>query len=82
MRTRISFSTGSPPSNHDPLVFLSAGQRQDERTLPETYTVRRGDTLWGIACRFYGDGTRWSALAAKNGVGDPRNLQVGTVLRL
>ena len=60
----------------------SAVRRQDERTLPETYTVKRGDTLWDIACRFYGDGTRWSALAAKNGVSDPRKLQVGTVLRL
>lgn len=60
----------------------AAVQRQDERTLPETYTVKKGDTLWDICCRFYGDGTRWSDLAARNGVGDPRKLQVGTVLRL
>lgn len=56
--------------------------RADERVLPETYTVKRGDTLWGIACRFYGDGTKWGTLAAKNGVSDPRKLQIGTVLRL
>ena len=64
------------------LTGRSTGSRQDERILPETYTVRRGDTLWGIACRFYGDGTRWSDLAARNHIGDPRKLQVGTVLRL
>lgn len=56
--------------------------RADERVLPETYTVKRGDTLWGIACRFYGDGTKWGTLAEKNGVSDPRRLQIGTVLRL
>ena len=56
--------------------------RQDERTLPRTYTVKKGDTLWGIACRFYGDGTKWGTLAAKNGVSDPKKLQIGTVLTL
>lgn len=56
--------------------------RADERALPRTYTVRRGDTLWAIAVRFYGDGTRWRALAQKNGVADPRQLPVGKVLTL
>ena len=56
--------------------------RQDERVLPKTYTVKKGDTLWGIACRFYGDGTKWGTLAAKNGVSDPRKLQIGKVLTL
>lgn len=60
----------------------TTAKRQDERTLPETYTVRKGDTLWAIACRFYGDGTRWSVLAAKNNIGDPKKLPIGKVLRL
>ena len=56
--------------------------RPDERAAPRTYTVRRGDTLWDLACRFYGSGLRWRELAAKNGVSDPRKLPVGKVLRL
>jgi len=56
--------------------------RQDERVLPRTYTVKQGDTLWAIACRFYGDGTRWSDLAARNHIGDPKHLQAGRVLTL
>ena len=60
----------------------AAPKRTDERVTPRTYTVKQGDPLWDIACRFYGDGTRWRAIAAKNGVTDPRNLQVGKVLTL
>ena len=57
-------------------------KRTDERVTPRTYTVKQGDTLWDIACRFYGDGTKWGSIAAKNGVADPRKLQIGKVLTL
>ena len=60
----------------------SAQMRTDERVAPQTYTVKKGDTLWDIACRFYGDGTKWGTIAAKNGVADPRKLQIGKVLTL
>ena len=60
----------------------AAQKRTDERVKPRTYTVKKGDTLWDIACRFYGDGTKWGTLAAKNGVADPRKLQIGKVLTL
>ena len=56
--------------------------RTDERVTPGTWTVKRGDTLWGIACTLYGDGTRWREIAKKNGVTDPRRLPVGKVLTL
>ena len=59
-----------------------AGSRPDERILPQTYTVKGGDTLWSIACRFYGDGTRWQTLAAKNGIANTHALQIGQVITL
>ena len=59
----------------------SAG-RVDERPAQSTYVVKKGDTLWDIACRFYGDGTKWGTIAQKNGVADPRKLQIGTVLQI
>ena len=61
----------------------SAGtKRTDERTAAKSYTVKRGDTLWGIAHRFYGSGTEWRRIAEKNGVTNPRTLQIGKVLTL
>lgn len=56
--------------------------REEARSVPQTYTVRAGDTLWAIASRFYGDGTLWRVLAEKNGVSDPKKLQEGRVLTL
>jgi len=49
-----------------------------------TYTVQPGDTLYGIAVRFYGDGKRWEDIQAANldSVRGPRTLRPGTVLRI
>ena len=62
-------------------AVLSAS-REEARATPQTYTVQAGDTLWAIASRFYGDGTLWRTLAAKNNIADPKRLQVGEVLTL
>ena len=56
--------------------------RSDERVEPGTYTVQKGDTLWGIARSLYQDGTRWKEIARKNGISDPKTLQIGQVLVL
>lgn len=47
-----------------------------------THMVRAGETLWGIAARFYGDGHQWPALARRNrlAIAGPAPLQVGTKL--
>lgn len=60
----------------------AAAGRLDERILPDSWTVKRGDTLWSIACTLYGDGTRWRSIAAKNGITEPRKLQIGRILVL
>lgn len=49
---------------------------------PRRYTVRKGDTLWGIAQRYYGNGARWTTIASANGIKNPRLLQVGHVLTI
>lgn len=49
---------------------------------PRRYTVVKGDTLWAIAVRFYGDGNQWRRIATVNNVTDPRTLRVGAVLTI
>jgi len=52
---------------------------------PKTYTVKRGDTLWGIAKRFLGDGSRWREIYNANVsvIGkNPNLIYPGQVLRI
>ncbi len=44
------------------------------------YTVVRGDTLWGIAKRFYGNGSRYPDIAQANNIANPDLIHVGQKL--
>jgi nucleoid-associated protein YgaU len=46
----------------------------------KTRTVRRGDTLSGIAAEVYQDATLWRRIAAANRISNPRRLKPGQVL--
>ena len=48
----------------------------------KVYTVRRGDTLTGIASRFYDDPALWRPIAIANGIDDPRDLPPGLELHV
>ena len=44
------------------------------------HTVRQGDSLWSLAAEEYGDARQWRAIAAANGLSNPRRLRTGEVL--
>jgi len=48
----------------------------------KSITVRRGDTLSGIAASVYQDASVWREIAKANDIKDPRRLNPGTVLTL
>lgn len=41
-------------------------KRPSNKPRRKTYTVKRGDCLWAISKRFYGKGSQWKKLYAKN----------------
>ena len=47
-------------------LTLIAGEKAEESTTPETYTVREGDTLRLIARRVWGDASLWNYLYGFN----------------
>ena len=68
----LLFSFGLPPG-----ATLQLGQPVD--TLE--YTVKRGDTLWEIAKRYYDDPGRWRHIYRTNGLGSEQ-LAIGQQLTL
>jgi nucleoid-associated protein YgaU len=48
----------------------------------QTYTVVSGDTLWAIAERFYGDGSKYQVIADASGIPNPDLIQPGQVLTI
>jgi 5'-nucleotidase len=45
-----------------------------------SYTVKKGDTLYGIARQRYGDGKQWSKIAQANPGLRPETLKVGQTI--
>ena len=50
--------------------------------MAKTYTVKKGDTLWGIAEEHLGSGTKYTQLAAINDIPNPDRVYVGQVIKL
>ncbi|WP_456288388.1 LysM peptidoglycan-binding domain-containing protein [Paenibacillus sp. AK002] len=58
--------------------------RPDDRKKPTSYTVAKGDTLWSIAQKLLGSGSRHADIQNLNGIKDHdvRKLAVGRVLKI
>lgn len=46
------------------------------------YTIQRGDTLWSISTRTYGNGQRWRDIVSANPGLNPSKLRVGQTITL
>lgn len=50
----------------------------------QTYTVQKGDCLWNIAKKFYGNGSKYTVIynANKDKIKNPNSIRVGQVLTI
>lgn len=46
----------------------------------QTYIVKKGDTMWGIAQKFYRDGNKYKDIAKANNISNPDKIYVGQKL--
>lgn len=75
------------PSSQTPQVAVVAQmmeRRPQTRPQPKTHVLKRGDTLWTIAKKHLGDGSRWREIANLNGIKDSQvtRLPVGMQIKL
>lgn len=61
---------------------VSATTKPEGSISTNTYTVVKGDCLWNIAVRTYGDGFRWVEIAKANNLKNPSIIHPGNVLTL
>jgi nucleoid-associated protein YgaU len=65
--------------------LLTVAQAQTQTTTPITgvsYTIVKGDYLWSIALRAYGDGYKWVEIAKANNLTNPDIIYAGNTLKL
>jgi nucleoid-associated protein YgaU len=79
--TSTPTATATPTPSKAPQVANVNGVPQGAIN-GESYTVQRGDYLWEIAVRAYGDGYRWVDIARANNLANPGLIFSGNVLTL
>lgn len=55
---------------------------ENQTITTDKYTVVKGDTLWSISVKAYGDGYKWVNVAKANKLVNPNVIHVGNVLTL
>lgn len=64
-------------------VTLAARDNQTGASTVKTYTVQKGDCLWNIAKKYYGNGAQYTKLAAANpSIKNPNLIYPGQVLTI
>lgn len=61
-KTKTNVATNTKVSTQPKLK----NNRTSSNSKPKTYTVKNGDSLWKIAKKFYGSGSKWKTIYNKN----------------
>ena len=79
-------ATVGQPAEPSQLPTVTVEQEREASTAPaaKTYTVKKGDTLWAIAAKYYGKGSDYTKIAGANTdkISNPNLIYPGQVLTL
>ena len=79
-------ATVEPAAEPSQPPTVTVEQEREASTAPaaKTYTVKKGDSLWAIAAKYYGKGSDYSKIAGANTdkISNPNLIYPGQVLTL
>ncbi len=79
---KITSATYKMEQKEGQTVLEEFGVKREGKEIPNTYTVKKGDSLWKIAQTMLNDGSRYKEIAEKNNIVNPNKIQIGQILRL
>lgn len=84
---KLKVAPPKPPEQEKkpaPAVKKKTPPPQNKKTVPQTYSLIRGDSLWKVAQKYTGNGNNYPALAKLNGIqpSQYRKLQIGLKLKI
>lgn len=79
---KISSTTYKMEKKGEQTVLEEFGAKREGKEIPNTYTVKAGDSLWKIAQTMLNDGSRYNEIAQKNNIVNPNSIKVGQILHL
>ena len=79
-------ATVEPPAEPSQPLTVTVEQEREASTAPtaKTYTVKKGDSLWAIAAKYYGKGSEYTKIynANTDKISNPNLIYPGQVLTL
>ena len=71
-----------PPTRAAPTATQGAIAATEQPSGGQTYTVQSGDSLWIIAQKVYGNGSKYPLIANANDITTTTRLRTGTILKI
>lgn len=84
LRRHMPANTAVQSTSNGTTISASSSTRTTPLNIatPKQYTIQRGDTLWSICKKFYGDPTLYSKLAKANNIPNPDLIYTGNTLSI
>lgn len=77
-----SASNTASSANSKKKVTVEKKRATTGKQTAKTHTVKAGDTLWAIAKKHLGDGSKYTELAKLNNLSNPNIIKAGQVIKL
>lgn len=81
-KLKLETATSTSSSTSKTTAKVEQKRATTVKTTAKTHTVKSGDTLWAIAKKYLGNGSKYTELAKLNNIKNPNLIKPGQVIKL